>query len=380
MTQLLTKTHYPQLDGLRGWAIILVMAYHFGLEHRAHANPGFLLDLSQIGWAGVDVFFVLSGFLITTILVETKNSTGYIKNFLARRFLRIWPLYYACLILFFIILPIFATTLPEGLESMRDKQIWFWTYLANWLFTLEGGFNQTSGGYFWSLAVEEQFYLVWPFVVLFVSEAKLLRIAFLLLTGSLSLRLILLVAGFAPGALYTNTFTHLDGLAVGACIAVCWRNVAWRESIKELARYILPFSLLGLLIVRWIDGSWVFWTIGMASFGYTLIALAAGAVLIFALNCDDTKFWRFFAINKPLIVSGKFSYALYLVHVPVATICQVALTRTGLWNDYPYPLVFTAFILIAFLLSYVAAYLSWHLFEKRILSLKRYFKYQESAT
>src|SRR6185369_11722869 len=148
----ITSGHLLQLDGLRGVAILLVMVYHFCLPHpgfHGHSS-GFLLQWAQGGWMGVDLFFVLSGFLITGILVETREQRHYFRNFLARRFLRIWPLYYLSLLLLVVLVPMAMSTTPPELQSMREEQAWFWLYGANWLFALEGGFSRTSGGYFWS--------------------------------------------------------------------------------------------------------------------------------------------------------------------------------------------------------------------------------------
>ena len=142
--------HYAQLDGLRGVAILLVMFYHFILPHE-NANShtaNWLPQLLHCGWIGVDLFFVLSGFLITGILVGTRGSPHYFRNFLARRFLRIWPLYYLSLVVLLVMLPMLVPA-SAALQSMQQKQAWFWLYGANWLFAAEQGFKQTSGGYFW---------------------------------------------------------------------------------------------------------------------------------------------------------------------------------------------------------------------------------------
>jgi len=116
------RTHYVQLDGMRGLAILLLMIYHFCLPHPTFhtRDAAVVMQSAQAGWAGVDLFFVLSGFLITSILVETRSGENYFRNFLARRFLRIWPLYCASLLVFFVLLPLVANNLPREVEVMRD--------------------------------------------------------------------------------------------------------------------------------------------------------------------------------------------------------------------------------------------------------------------
>ena len=196
----MTRTHFLPLDGLRGLAILLVMLYHFCLPHRSFhgREPGVLLQFAQGGWMGVDLFFVLSGFLITGILLETRHQPHYFRNFLGRRFLRIWPLYYLSLLVLLVLIPMALSQASPELQGMRDKQAWFWLYAANWLFASEGGFTQTSGGYFWSLAVEEQFYLLWPFLVYALSERSLLRVSMALLALSLVARVVLVTWVSAP--------------------------------------------------------------------------------------------------------------------------------------------------------------------------------------
>src|SRR4029079_16654625 len=118
---------------------------------------GYPLQLAQAGWMGVDLFFVLSGFLITNILIEKRSTQHYFRNFIARRTLRIWPLYYVSLLVLLVLLPLAMSTVPEALRSMQDKQGWSWLSAANWVFARDRVFGLPSGGFFWSLAVEEQF-------------------------------------------------------------------------------------------------------------------------------------------------------------------------------------------------------------------------------
>jgi peptidoglycan/LPS O-acetylase OafA/YrhL len=375
----ITKNHYRQLDGLRGLAILLVVFYHFCLPHRDFHGPaaGFALQLAQAGWMGVDLFFVLSGFLITGILVETRTDPNYFRNFLGRRFLRIWPLYYLNLLVLLVLLPALMSSVPEQVQGMRDKQGWFWLYAANWLFALEGGFGKTSGGYFWSLAVEEQFYLVWPVVVYALSDRALLRASLLLLGVSLLTRIVLSTLGTAAGTLYTMTFTHLDGLTIGSCLAICARSGALSDRIRRLAPLAAVAALVGLAIVRVIDSNFFFWSKAMAACGYTFVAILSGALLVRTMQAEPSSLLSRVFSSRPMAQCGKYSYALYLVHVPVAGLLFPLTFRVldripGLSS---YELKFLVFVAIAFVVSYGLSVLSWYAFEGPIMKLKKHFAY-----
>ena len=377
----LTRNHYVQLDGLRGLAILMVMVYHFCLTLPGFQAPGvgFPLQLAQAGWMGVDLFFVLSGFLITNILIETRATRNYFRNFIARRTLRIWPLYYLNLIVFFVVLPMVLHPLPDPLRSMQDKQAWFWLYGANWLFAREAGFGHTSGGYFWSLAVEEQFYVLWPLVVYLLSNRTLLRTSLGLLVLSLILRIVLGSLGVIGNSLYVVTFTHLDGLAVGSTLAVCLRD----PKLTAVVRRVLPFAavlgLAGLVAARLTGGDYFFWGKGMSTYGYTAIALLFGALLMYALDNGPALVLNRFLSTGFMRQTGKYSYALYVVHVPIAGTVAAAVARLVAPRIGAVPSFFV-FVALAFGASWLASVLSWNLFEKRVLALKRYFEYGKAET
>jgi peptidoglycan/LPS O-acetylase OafA/YrhL len=369
------RPHIPALDGLRGLAILLVICYHFFLAYPGwHTATNLFGQAAQTGWMGVDLFFVLSGFLITRILIETKQQAGYFRNFLARRFLRIWPLYYLSLAALLIVLPLVVSPVPNGLQRMQERQIWFWLYGANWLFAREGGFEQTSGGYFWSLAVEEQFYLFWPLLVRVLSERALLRLSIALLVASLGLRIVLASLGTSTGALYAMTFTHLDGLSVGAIIALTARSP---RAVATLKRWI-PVAVVGSLLVlggiRIADGNFFFWSPHVAIFGYTFIAVLSGALLVHTLYGSAAGYNRRFFTSRFMRASGKYSYALYLIHVPIA---NLVFPKVG--NVLPAAshaaIVFLAGCVVSFGLCWLVASLSWIVLEKPLLSLKKYFAY-----
>lgn len=168
------REYLPALDGIRGLAIILVMLYHFSIPFQLSGHLNFIDGLVgtflQVGWVGVDLFFALSGFLITGILYDTAGKANYLKNFFVRRFLRIFPLYYLMLFMLIIIIPNFIPSLASKTDQMVDNQVWFWSYLINWRISYLGTFEGIQGGYMWSLALEEQFYLIWPFLFSFLGK------------------------------------------------------------------------------------------------------------------------------------------------------------------------------------------------------------------
>lgn len=375
-----SKKHLDQLDGLRGTAILLVMVYHFCLPHTGFDghDSGFLLQVAQGGWMGVDLFFVLSGFLITGILADTREHPHYFRNFLGRRFLRIWPLYYLSLLVLLTVVPMVIPAVPPTLQSMRDEQWWFWLYGSNWLFAMEGGFTRTSGGYFWSLAVEEQFYLVWPVVVYVLSRRTLLCVSVALLLVSLVARVVLQRHGVSTGALYTMTFTHLDGLAVGSSIAVCLRLPGAEKRLRWMLPATALLALLGLLCVRYADGDLFYWSTNMATYGYTLIATLFGALLLHVLNEErQSSLQHRLLASRFMKQCGKYSYALYVVHVPVASFLypMIASRLAGAVTTIGYEAIFLFSAVSSFAVSWLLALLSWTLFEKRFLSLKRFFTY-----
>src|SRR4030095_11127987 len=172
----LTKSYYPALDGLRGFAILGVLLQH---------NFSFL-PIPKYGWVGVDLFFVLSGFLITEILLKTKEHKNYLPNFYIRRILRIFPLYYGSLILFFALGPL-VSQFKDQYSYYSANQGMLWAYLQNWLYIAKPRLDDhTVFSHFWSLSVEEQFYLVWPLLVLACNKlSRLALLIYIALLGSI---------------------------------------------------------------------------------------------------------------------------------------------------------------------------------------------------
>ncbi|HXH67014.1 MAG TPA: acyltransferase [Candidatus Limnocylindrales bacterium] len=342
----------PQLDAVRGIAIILVLIHNL---HRFYWPP--LTLISKYGWMGVDLFFVLSGFLITGILLDAKSSANYFRNFYARRGLRIWPLYYLMLVIMFVAVPLIR---PQDAAEIFQRSTPWWSYvffLQNFLVAAPA-LAAGSLGVSWSLAVEEIFYLVWPFFVRYLSVERLQLIAWVVLLISPRLRLDFLSRHWI---IYSNPFCRLDGLMAGALLAILVRK-----------RGFAPIRLVKLGWVALLVG--VPLAITTAAYGllwltYSMTAVASAAFVYLGLF-EANSWFRGLLMNRFLIFTGTISYALYLLHkIPDDVIKRL------LWKDAHPLAAFWAILAI----SYLAAVVSRSLVEKPFLSLKRFFEMESRS-
>jgi peptidoglycan/LPS O-acetylase OafA/YrhL len=377
-------THIPALDGLRGLAILLVMFSHFILY--GGFEPMRLLDripskIGLAGWVGVDLFFVLSGFLITGILFDTKQNQRFFRNFYMRRTLRIFPLYYGVLIFVFLILPKFVP-ISNNYQSLLNDQGWYWSYLTNISIALNGWPASYAFGHFWSLAVEEQFYLIWPIIIYLFSRRTLLKICVFTIVGSLIFRVILALTGHALIA-YVFTPARMDTLATGAFLALAIRGS--EIDLLKLARWAWPvagFSGAVILIYSLWKGRLAYGDMEVYTAGFSFLALLFGAILLISITVpSETSLGKFF--NHPTLrFFGRYSYALYVFHHPISIYLphygfSIQTLPTVMNSQIPALLLFS---MVAGLLSIMLALLSWHLFEARFLSMKRYFEYASTKS
>lgn len=352
------RNYYPALDGLRGTAILLVVVYH---------NFGFI-NYTSFGWLGVDLFFVLSGFLITDILLNTVGKPGYLKNFYLRRALRIFPLYFLCLFIFLFLIPRLFPA--PGVDYYQQNQFWLWAYLQNWLYIFKPT-DATSLHHLWSLAVEEQFYLVWPLIILLVRKTQtLLFIISMVLCAVLVLRLWAWQnedANFAYYQLYT--FTRIDGLCIGCMVALINR-INNKFFTRYTAVVVLFFALLNIsffLLNRRYQFSFPY----LALAGYTTFAMLFGLLVQEAIS-QKTAIINFLFNNSILRFFGKISYGFYILHWPIYIILAPYLQN---WIKG-----FAGGNMIEFLVSVLAtsaaliiSWISYRYFELYFLNLKEKF-------
>lgn len=339
---------------MRGVAILLVILVHLFRYYK----------WVSFGWMGVDLFFVLSGFLITGILVDTRKESDYYKKFLFRRVLRIFPLYYFFLILFFIGFPSLSIDAQiEHYSYLNSNQFWFWTYIQNWLFVSDHDYPEINIiSHFWSLAIEEQFYIVWPAVVYFLSGKNLKIACIVLMVGSLLFRTYLHFQQASWIVIYESTFTRLDGLAIGAIIAILVRDKYWREWLERWTIWILIASGLIVISIIGITGNYYVNNPVLQTVGYSLIDIFCGALLVVLVSTSSLDFLKKIFNSPILVFFGRYSYGLYVYHKPIYYFVEINLTQ---WISNH-----EVVSLIGIILSVIAAIISYKWLEKPFLRLK----------
>jgi peptidoglycan/LPS O-acetylase OafA/YrhL len=367
------RVHLAPLDGLRGIAVLAVMAFHLsmfsGVAGRTTAD-GAWQAVASIGWTGVGLFFVLSGFLITGILYDSKEAPGYFRTFYARRILRIFPLYYGVLVAYFILLPALFPT-SAAVRDHTSGQLWYWVHLSNAQIALHG-WDATSPyiTHFWSLAVEEQFYLVWPVVVFLMGGRQLVRFCAGIMVFSLLLRIYLFNTG-AGVAAFVLAPARIDSLAFGAALAIAMRDPGLYARLRALVRPVAAVSFVLLCsIVLWRGGLSKNDAI-VGTIGFTLLGALFSAGIFFALTTLPSSRFNRVLSSRCLRFFGRYSYALYVFHQPVALVLTAlglpaALARLGA-SEFGADMLYAA---AASTLSLTVSLLSWKVYEKRFLKLK----------
>ena len=349
----------PELDGLRGIAILLVLGFHY---KPATGPLTYLKGFFASGWIGVDLFFVLSGYLIAGILIDSVGRPHYYRNFVVRRSFRIFPLYYACLVLYCVLYYL------GGQVNVRDfltngSAWWYLIYLGNIQTFLQNSWPGIAIlTPLWSLQVEEQFYLSFPFLVK-LGRRTLAWILCGCVLGAPLLRIALTV--FLPRntmGVYTLTPCRIDALAMGGLVALAARE--WPERLK--GRWIgwltaASTATVVLFCILWHDTPW---SLAMRTVGFTALDLAFAGVLMMLIGWRQPLLLRLCRM-RILVWVGTISYGLYLLHLPAMAILHgwlASLLGIG-------PSGSKAFF-VMFALAIAMAWISWAFFESPILRLR----------
>jgi peptidoglycan/LPS O-acetylase OafA/YrhL len=368
----------PALDGVRGIAILLVLFLHVviysGLQKSVLIDSA-LLAAGQAAWLGVDLFFVLSGFLITGILYDAKGSPQYFSSFYGRRVLRIFPLYYGFLACMYLVAPLLLT--PEEAGALHAKQVWYWTYLANVDVALHGWPEPGHLGHFWTLAIEEQFYLIWPLVVLVCDRRRLMMICIACALIALMVRTAIPVL-VEPLAAHVLLPTRVDTLAIGGLVALLMRAPAGRVWLQRWAHVILVIGAVWLCVLFFVRKGLSAGDPVVQTMGYSVIAVTSAALIATAVEGRGLQWLRRVLASPPLIFLGKYSYGLYVVHHPIIfVVADSGLTVDAFpqigGSSIPGVLAFGA---VTVSLSIGTALISWHLWEAPFLRLKKYLPYR----
>ena len=385
----------PQLDGIRGIAILLVLVWHYAQSLQPFSLPDgrLLADLSAgsfasymqgilgLTWSGVDLFFVLSGFLLGGILLENKEASNYFKVFYVRRACRILPLYFLWFFIFLVWVYGFPSlTTPDHLNWLFENPLPLWSYATftqNIAMAQAGSFGSTWLSITWSLAVEEQFYLILPFVIYFFPRRRLPYLLVCAIVAAPVLRFALFFIHPYPRlSAYVLMPCRADALLLGVLCAYLIHQPGAAQYLTSHLRalYALFFVLLlGVVVMNVaIVNSPFIAPFALQPFTYTLLALLYACFLLVVIT---EKRGKLSAVtnNRWLRRLGMISYGVYVYHVAFIGLMQALFLKQkpqiNGWVD-----VFVTGI--AFLLMLVLSYLSWKFFEKPIVAIGHSFKYK----
>lgn len=308
--------YIPGLDGVRAIAVILVILFHYTARFYPDlkifgGELGFLARVLNLGWVGVDIFFVVSGFLIAKIL-STKpiDSIDKYKTFVYRRALRLIPAYFVCLVFFLIV----AMTVAPDSKVLKNQYL-LWSFSAN----IESSFgdrsaledNSFSMVHFWSLALEWHFYLLFPVIVALVGS--ICRAAILLVLIAIATRVVFHQIGMSDNALYSFTFCRIDSLAFGCMLAILPKRTFDARTQLLLAvgltlffftEFTLAVSEGAFKLIAWLQ-----------IYGYSLIAVSIALIILGVINSPPES-WLIRSLELPWLVTiGRSSYSLYIWHL-----------------------------------------------------------------
>lgn len=372
----------PELDGLRGIAIGMVLICHylqFDLNARHGSLTAYLVGLTGLSWSGVDLFFILSGFLIGGILLDARDSPNYFRVFYTRRFFRIVPIYAVVLLLFPITAMLVSPATFRSVAWLFDKPMpWvsYATFTQNFWMARQNVEGAVWLAPTWSLAVEEQFYLTLPVLIALLPRRKLVTVLLAVICGATLMR-IALVSVWRPNVMAELTVMpcRADALMLGVLAAVALRDPHWRRHIaRNQKRFYWIFAILALGVAflgRFAPG--ISFPL-MRSVGFTWLALFYVSLLLFSLMWPKSWLSRSLR-NRCLMGLGSIAYGVYLIHEPIRGLVSAATGHVPAireWSDLVY-------MVGALAITLTVAWFSWTYFEKPLVRFGHRWQYQRQA-
>lgn len=333
-----------------------------------------------VGRMGVEFFFCLSGFLITTILLERKHTDShFFRNFYIRRIIRIFPPFYLLLAFTFTVLPLFgASRLFFKIPPIRA--LLCWAYLSNFIPAFDSGGSAAlpdAISHTWSLAIEEQFYIVWPFVVFFLTRVRLKQLCIALIVLSVLVRAVSFIVFDNWPFMYFATPSRLDGLALGGLVSIVSLDPDWRRRLRQRRRQVVTLCIL-LLVTLFVFsiapvlGKARLWVYVNEVFGISLAGQTTAFAILGVLHADSKPAVLSALSGRILPCFGKYSYAMYIVHQPLV----VSLTALPFFKvlGRHTPLAAVGLTIIGMLVfTVLLSFVSWHVLEKPAQRLRKYF-------
>ena len=364
--------HFVPLDGLRGIAVLLVILVH-AFSYRGPSWVGRVADaIARVGWTGVVLFFVLSGFLITGILLDTRGKRHALRDFYARRSIRIFPLYFGFLVIYLLVVPLLTDRLQQPHPSER---VLYYCYLVNYYEALTEHHPPRELAPLWSLSVEEQVYLVWPLVLTLTPWRYLPRLFFGAIAMSFLWRAISRILAQSIEISYSWSLSPLEAFAVGGLVAWLARHPnrailsVWSPRITLASAVFIAGIIVGQRHFNFWDGP-----VQMLTLGYSGCVWLFGGIIGWTITAPEQGFGNRMLSVSVLRCVGRYSYAMYLFHAPVIQLIEpmVYSNHTG-WESGRSLFAAGVMTVVTFMVSYCMAWVSWRVWESPWLILKKFF-------
>jgi peptidoglycan/LPS O-acetylase OafA/YrhL len=381
---MLQEQRIPSLDGLRGLAAVMVLIGHCSAL-AIEQSLWFWLPFS-FSWLGVELFFVLSGFLITAILLEQLGKAHYFTNFYGRRLLRTVPLYYVLqTLLVFVLPPLVLNSEMLGLVAgWRHRAPWYYAFMANALAFRYGDFPHDPLDITWSLSVEEQFYAFWPLVIILITRGEALKRLGWLLLAVVGLRVTLVFHGWSPHEINMFTPARLDSLVIGGMIAVLRQRGRLTVDLKKKCKWIMVGAAILWCVIRAPDSPLHPYTEWLEPFDvtrralyYPLMGVFFGGLIVLCITSSQSWFVRMLE-SRVFVTLGLWSYGIFLTHNSINYLLQsyrLSERLVGAGSAAPFVHIFLTLIF-----SILSAALCHYVIEKPFLRLKRYLPLASSGS